>query len=180
MDNSGKALRSLKVDTRLGWNQLQAQLESASFLSGQGQRTQKGKEEMWLQEVKKWISHLDFSIPFFMVDSPVLSKEMPNHQFVDGVNCRGFEFKIDVLGYPLRGTSWVDPSTALPKQVDMRITNLEYASEDKKVIHFYRTLNFTSTGDEWFPTAMTESIWFVQRSLLKGELFVEEHSVVFE
>ncbi len=173
LDHTGELFRSFEADCTIGWNGDIPGLLS-STLAENSETKGVSDESEWRDEISNALHFLHLKRPFFVESSPVLLSETPKLKFLNGVQTLGFDFEMEMEGLLVKGTSWIDPDDALPRQVELRITNFEFQNEDKKVIHYYRTIDYQIEKGIWAPHMLTESIWFTRRSMLKNNLFVEE------
>ena len=173
LDHTGKLFRSFEADCTMIWNGDIPSLLS-STLAAYSEIKGVSDENEWKDEISNALQFLHLKRPFFVETSPVLILETPKLKSLNGVQCLGFDFEMEMEGLLVKGTSWIDPDDALPKQVELRITDFEFQNEDKKVIHYYRTIDYQIEKGIWAPSSLTESIWFTRRSMLKNNLFVEE------
>ena len=174
LDRTGKRLESFSASCKLGWEKL---VPSVSTFESGGSKMSSGEvnQNVIRSDLEKTIHYLFPELPFFSDIPMTLIGGGSTPRTIEGIDCEGYQFKVNFESVSVSGNSWVDTRSALPRRVELWITNFEYASDDRKIIHFYRSIDYEISQNQiWRPLRITDNIWFIRRVMLKHKLFMEE------
>jgi hypothetical protein len=153
-------------------NKIHAQL--LSLVENGKDQTQKSKAEIE-QNVNKDINNFVWQMPYHLDDPNRLMRgKHAGTREINGVECIGYDFEVSNKDFenenePFRfiGTVWLDPSTAVPLQIESHLQDLPKKEDGAEIVSLSQFVDFSYSDGIWIREKEYQELWVNAKILFK-------------
>jgi len=121
---------------------------------------------------------MGLGVPYFVSFDTVKVNRKEHTQKIASIECTGYDFQTTSEGKRFTGTVWIDPTSADPLLIEMRLSDeTPVKFEGMDIDHYYRTIELKRIDGIITADNLVVEAWVSARSLFKRNLVVHKITV---